>query len=452
MLSQLLDVSILAGPTPVLMSIAGAGGLVFLLVRRSSRWWRWTVPALGAGSVLLVLSANFALGIWRPFPDPLPARILWWAGVGVLGLALGAANLAIPVEERRRIRRAAGALVSLLLVVTLAVMKINAFYGYRPTLGSVLGTIAVHESNFAAIARPQAVVASVARLPLERTWRAPKVLPPGGQVSRVAIPGVKSGFPARPAWVYVPPAYLVSPRPLLPVLVLIAGQPGGPQDWLVAGRLVSVLDSFASAHAGLAPLVVVPDATGSAMANPMCLDSKLGRSASYLTDDVPDWIRQHLQVDQDTTHWSIGGFSYGGTCALQLAVAAPRLYPTFLDISGQQEPTLGDHRKTVQAAYGGDEARYQAANPLSTLSHARFASTTAVLAFGADDHEYGPQALRVRDAAAQAGMAVTLMSLPGAHSWVIATAALRAALPVLAERANIIAPPPTGQPAARHSR
>ena len=452
MLSRLLDVSILAGPTPVLLSIAGFAGLAFLLVRRSPRWWRWTVPSVVAGSVLLVLSANLALGIWKPFPDPLPARILCWAGVGVLGLVLAAANLAMPVDDGRRIRRAAVVVVSLLLAVGLAALRINAFYGYRPTLGSALGAVAVRESSFAAIARPQPVVANLARLPLERTWRAPKALPPGGQVSRVAIPGVRSGFPARPAWVYVPPAYLVSPRPLLPVLVLIAGQPGGPQDWLVAGRLVSVLDSFASAHAGLAPLVVVPDATGSALANPMCLDSKLGRSASYLTDDVPDWIRQHLQVDQDTAHWSIGGFSYGGTCALQMAVAAPRLYPTFLDISGQQEPTLGDHRKTVQAAYGGDEARYQAANPLSLLSRARFASTTAVLAFGADDHEYGPQALRVRDAVAKAGMAVTLMSLPGAHSWVIATAALRAALPILAERADIIAPPPAGQPVARHPR
>jgi hypothetical protein len=54
---------------------------------------------------------------------------------------------------------------------------------------------------------------------------------------------------------YLPPAYLGSVRARLPVLVLIPGQPGGPEDWLLAGRLAAVMDAFAAAHDGLAPVV-----------------------------------------------------------------------------------------------------------------------------------------------------------------------------------------------------
>lgn len=56
-------------------------------------------------------------------------------------------------------------------------------------------------------------------------------MPATGEVSKVAIPGAVSGFAAREAEVYLPPAYLSTPRARLPVLVLLAGQPASPTDW-----------------------------------------------------------------------------------------------------------------------------------------------------------------------------------------------------------------------------
>jgi hypothetical protein len=76
------------------------------------------------------------------------------------------------------------------------------------------------------------------------------------------IPGTVSGFTARDAFVYLPAAYTSQSRPLLPVLVLVSGQPGGPQDWIVSGELQSHLDSFAQANGGLAPVTVVVDPNG----------------------------------------------------------------------------------------------------------------------------------------------------------------------------------------------
>jgi enterochelin esterase-like enzyme len=251
--------------------------------------------------------------------------------------------------------------------------------------------------------------------PVDSAWRPPVRMPAAGIVTEATIPGTESGFVARPAVLYLPPAYLTSPRAVLPVMVMIAGQPGAPQDWFTGGRLATTLDAYAARHQGLAPVVVVVDALGWQEANPLCLDSALGHDATYLARDVPAWITATLQVSTDPAHWAIGGFSYGGTCAIQLAVNYPDVYPNFLDFLGQDEPSLGDHASTVAAAYAGDEAAFSAVNPADVLHRHPFPELTGVFVAGATDDEYRPQQQRMFAAARAAGASVRYYELPGGH-------------------------------------
>jgi len=46
------------------------------------------------------------------------------------------------------------------------------------------------------------------------------------------------------------------------------------------------LDAYAANHEGLAPIVVVADQLGTPTANPLCLDSALGKSETYLARDL----------------------------------------------------------------------------------------------------------------------------------------------------------------------
>lgn len=162
-----------------------------------------------------------------------------------------------------------------------------------------------------------------------------------------------------------------------------------------------------------------------------------------MADDVPGWVSTHLEAD--TTHLAIGGFSFGGTCALQLALRRPDVYRTFLDVSGQAQPTLGDLPGTVAAAFGGDTAAYRRVDPLAELRARTYPGTAGVLVVGRDDAAYRPQAEQVATAAETAGMTVTLLEVPGEHSWAIATGALATTLPWVAGRTGIIdpVPPPT---------
>jgi S-formylglutathione hydrolase FrmB len=178
-----------------------------------------------------------------------------------------------------------------------------------------------------------------------------------------------------------------------------------------------MMDGFARRHNGLAPVVVMPDDLGSQFANPLCLNSRLGDVQTYLTVDVPNWITSHLQVRPPGHGWAIGGFSQGGTCAIQLSTQAPRLYRFFVDISGQAGPTLGSRQRTISRAFGGDAAAFARVDPVVVLAHTRFPRNAGVFAAGANDPVFTPQQRIVYLAARHAGMKVTFMVLPGGHNW-----------------------------------
>jgi len=419
------------------LSVVGAGGLVLLLGRR-----RPPVRSLAAlVTVAMVVVAGVAWlvdDVLRPFPEALPQLVLISAGLGLFGLELAAWRAAASGPWRRRV----GLVVAGLLVAASSANAVNAEYGYLPTMGALLGigpanTMALPEYPLLATppvrARPGAA--------LEQTWSPPEDLPSVGRVvEQTPIPGTVSGFRARPAWVYLPPAYLVATPPALPVLVLISGQPGTPRDWIDAGHLVATLDAFAAEHHGLAPIVVMPDALGATTANPMCLDSSLGNVETYLARDVPDWVSRTFAVDPNPAAWVIGGFSYGGTCGLQLAVRASGVYRSFIDISGQKEPTLGSRDRTVAVAFGGDADRFTQVNPLDVMARQGFPGTAGYFVVGRDDPDVDKDLREVDEAALRSGMVTSWVELPGRHSWDVAAQAMSGALPWIAVRTGLVAP------------
>lgn len=424
---SVLDLPLVDGGLPLAISVAGVVAAVFLGWPRGRRWHRSAALVVGVAALVPAVAAVVLNVLWRPTPDVLPARLFVWSGVALAAVIAG-------VLVARRGGRAARLLVvpAVLLVLATSGVKVNAIYGYYPTPRPLLG-----------LADPNAV--DPARVP-HRTgtavapvrWVTPPGLPARGAVLDLPVPAPVSGFAARPAVVYLPPAALAAGAPRLPVLVLVAGQPGGPRDWLTAGRLAAVLDAFASAHRGLAPIVVVPDATGGTFANPLCVDSSRGAVETYLRRDVPDWIRARFDVDPDPRHWTIGGFSYGGTCALQLAVRAPEVYPAFLDVGGQDEPSLGTRAETVAALFGGDDARFRAVDPADLLRTRRYDGVSGTVVVGSEEGDDVERAARLVDLARSSGMQARHLVLPGGHSWAVATAALQLTLPDLAARTGLL--------------
>ncbi|WP_072807294.1 alpha/beta hydrolase [Rhodococcoides yunnanense] len=333
-------------------------------------------------------------------------------------------------------RRSVGVAAAVLVVLACATQINSHVVGY-PTVAAALGhPPVVDPSDIESEASDV-----VGGRPLDAWWTPPVSMPPTGDVVEADIPGAVSGFHARPASIYLPPAYLSDPRAELPVLVLITGQPGHVVDWVQGGHLARTMDTFAAAHDGLAPVVVVADALGDTEANPMCMDSLLGNVFTYLSVDLPAWMRDNFQVSPDEGTWAIGGYSYGGTCALQTAVSAPQVFPTFLDISGEDEQRRGTRAESIAAAFGDDspasERRFDDATPLAVLDRFDFADSSGAFVVGSDDAEFGPQTRRAFEAARGAEIDAHYLELPGGHSMDVWAPALETQMDWLGSRMGL---------------
>lgn len=411
------SISLVGGWLPPLVWVVGIIGLIFLVLPRQRRRWWLAYPLLVLAAALVTWVIYLLLVyVWFVIADPLPLVVIAWAGLALFGILLGVYSASKSPWTWKLL-----ATLATIAVVLLAGLQLNAYFGQYVNVRSLLGD-------------QVAVQALPPNLMRGGSGTGSQKIPMHGTVSQASIPGTVSKFTARDAIIYLPPAYEPSGPRQLPVLVLVAGQPGGPQRWLDAGHLPGIMDSFAAAHHGMAPVVVVADPNETTSGNSMCMDSDIAQADTYLSADVPAWITKTLNVQRPSQGWAFGGFSFGGTCALQMGTLHPQLYPNIIDLSGQQEPALSVSRtETIDKSFGGNTAAFESRLPLTLLHHQRFPSTHAFFSVGASDHQYGPDMEVVVTAARAAGMQVKELRVPGAgHSWAAARAGLTAGLDFLA--------------------
>jgi S-formylglutathione hydrolase FrmB len=428
----LFEVRLVDGPVYWLSLILGLAGALYLLVPPSGippRPWLLRVLAGAAAAIALVFAVHWALiNVFSVFTANIPDAVLLWIVAAVAALIL----LVLRVPRGTWRSRGTG-LAAVLLVAALSAVQINAYYGLNRTVSDLFGT---------ALARVPALERDLMRQPGEadgatlQGWTAEGEMPGGGALRRSVIPGDVSGMDTREAYIYLPPAYFAQNRPALPVLVLVAGQPGGPADWLTGGALQSHMDAFAAAHGGVAPVVVVPDPNGSQSANTMCMDSRIARADTYLSQDVPHWIKSTLAVDTDHRRWAAGGFSFGGTCALQLGTRHPDLFPSVLSFSGEAEPAIAKERhKTIEASFPGDPEAFVRQTPLAIMKDRRFEGSGLYLTAGQDDPEFVGYLRTLAAAAEDAGFTVRAYEVEHTgHSWDTSSKRIGDALDFLAER------------------
>lgn len=433
MLDALLEVSVVDGWFPIALSVLAVLLLLYLLGRdRTGGWVMTAIIILIVGGLIggaaLWLCANFLDLFGGPVAD---AAWLW------VPLASGAILLAIWNLWRSRWWRKLIAILAIPVFAVTAAVGVNAAYGIDTTIGAMLG---ISTADPIDIPDPDPAETNDPAEPLYATWKPPADLPAHGETGLVpgGIPNTNSGFDARPAQLYLPPAALVADAPRLPLVIMMMGQPGDPDPQFIA----KVLDEHAAAHDGLAPIALVVDQLGDPTADPMCLDTDLGKVESYVMQDVVPWAREHLDVLRSAASWTVAGYSNGGGCAAYFGAKYPEVFGNILAVSPVEYAGAEHPQDTLRDVFGGDQAAYDAVKPANIMAaKAPYPDSTAVFTAGENDPAYVASATALTDAATAAGMAASRFLVPGADHGVSALlGGLDHGFDVLYARLGLVAP------------
>ncbi|GAA1956665.1 alpha/beta hydrolase-fold protein [Agromyces allii] len=403
---NILALPIIDGPVPWVVYAIAIAFVLVLLIRRPTG--RWVITALlgiligGALGLGIFLLAN-ALDL---VDSQLPVEVGYWAIAVFAAIGLAVVNL-----WRSRVWRKVVASLAIVWFAITGVIGVNAFFGLNPTLGSLFGV-----SSQGQIAIPTDGPTASPTGPLYQSWKPPAGMPKQGEQGTQEIPATASGFDARDAGIYLPPAALVDSPPPLPLVIMMMGFPGNPDPSYIGG----VLDTFAAQHDGLAPIVIVADQIGGdgQTTDPACADSTTyGKAETYITTDVVNWARANLNIIDDPTSWVVAGYSNGGGCAIKYIAQDPTLFRNVLSVSGEEFPGSEDPDSVISQVYGGDEAAFEASKPINIMQAAApgtYDGVTAVFTAGSEDGGYVASQQEIAAAAAAVGMTVTNYVIPGA--------------------------------------
>ena len=227
---SIADISLVSGWLPVVVDVSAVVGLVAVLLRRTRRravllTALAAVIGVGVGLFLCWLLSD-QLDLFEVSLSPI-SRAWVAAAFGGVGVAV-AAGLR-PGRGRRVL-----ALVLIPLALLAGGLGVNADFGQYTTIGSLAGraVAAPIPSSILAAQRQGApgATAGSSDAAASALWKHSAVpgAPSRGLVGTVTIPSTVSHFAARAAYLYLPPAALVAHPLALPVLIMLAGQPGGP--------------------------------------------------------------------------------------------------------------------------------------------------------------------------------------------------------------------------------
>ncbi|KAB1657465.1 esterase [Pseudoclavibacter sp. CFCC 11306] len=431
MLNWLPDVNLVDGTLVSTLRIVVFAGIVALL---GSMWRRWRTVLVVLG--IAVASGGLGwLGAWL-VSDVFNVFGVSIGGVAMRRVGLGFAELGLLISvivvagSWRSWRRWVALLVAVASLCFTA-LQVNSTFGQYPTLHAALGISKFGPANDSLLRTSDLSLGD---------WRGRHHdLPDHGTVVSVHIPTQASNFRPRDGVVYLPPAAVADDPPQLPVIVAMTGQPGAPDDMFTAGQLQPVLDAYAAKHDGIAPIVVVPDQLGDAYQNPICVDSQqMGQVETYLMRDVPDWISHHLPVSTESSQWTLGGFSQGATCTMQMGPANTARFGHLFAISSEMQPNNAPEAEMIDQYFGGDRSAFVAKTPLGALAQHPAQGQDVLLAAGSNDADAQAAIAKFVPVAKQSGREVqTFISQGTGHDWYTVRAVLPPIIDALGNRLGL---------------
>jgi poly(3-hydroxybutyrate) depolymerase len=193
-----------------------------------------------------------------------------------------------------------------------------------------------------------------------------------------------------------------------PVVEVLHGSPGRPDDLFVGGDLLGGLST-----AGAATFItVVPDGHGPVVADGDFADTSRQRLGTAMSEDLRRWVDATYRTNGV---WGVAGVSAGGFGAAYLGARLPFAYRAVCAIGGYFEAR--------SPAFSAEPAAVRQRD--SPLLHASGSGPATLLIVPAGDPKSALEATRYQRALSLVGQPVTVRQVTGAHDY----DAFRRALP-----------------------
>lgn len=302
-----------------------------------------------------------------------------------------------------------------LLGVTATADVVNTYYGYLPQVADVVGvtdwpvipTSFVEGANHAGPVELSAMTRSV------------------GGVVTIKVTGARSRVGSRKVYVYLPPQYFSHVAARFPVVYLLHGSPGRPEDWLRAGRAASA--GAAVAAAGRPVVLVMPPMSHGWLDDSECVDGRHGSWETWLTGDVVPAIDAAFRTVPTRNERALAGMSAGGFCALNLSIRHSGQFGQALDMSGYTSPT---HSGGMRSLFGGQwRSQVAASTPAEFIASHRLELPLSLrFDVGTADGAPRRQFARLEPDLIAHGVSVVVVDRPGTHTYHVWVPALRSGL------------------------
>lgn len=293
-----------------------------------------------------------------------------WVLFALLVLAFGALIWWLAVARRVTLKVVAASL-SFVVAMSFGVLSVNKYFSYYGTWGAAIADL----SNSGANSGPQiskgSLLAGNKSLVFDQRAVYLKLAQIQGYTLSVAIPG-KASHLTRQVYIYLPPQYFDKKYAnyRFPVIELINGQPGLPQDWINVVGIQETLNQMVKQGQASPAVLVMPDANGGNSISLQCLNQVRGpQDLTYLAQDVPDAVAHLLRVMPPSNAWGVAGYSEGGFCAANMALRYRDRYGYAAALSGYFAPMdnkLGNPLRT-KSPFGNDNTLRVQNTPLDEV-------------------------------------------------------------------------------------
>jgi enterochelin esterase-like enzyme len=268
------------------------------------------------------------------------------------------------VRARHLVVRVVAAGLSFIIAMQFGILAVNKYYGYYATWGAAISDLSNQNGNAGPAVSAGSLLVGNRSLAFDSRTVYKRLALQQGYTLTVTVAGKLSHI-SRTVYVYLPPAYFEKQYAhyRFPVIELIHGQPGEPQDWInVVGIQVTL--NYMIRHGYAKPAVLVmPDANGGNGISLQCLNQVGGpQDLTYLALDLPQAISHMLRVQPPGNAWGVAGFSEGGFCAANMALRYRYRYGFAASMSGYFSPEpnkLDNPNRFVDPFAGNQQLRAQ---------------------------------------------------------------------------------------------